>query len=135
MILVYVDILTKRLFFCNLIFRYEIILLEYKNGSIKKCRVLSWLASPGVCVYSSNARFGPGVVFDFAGTGRFIFLSNGNWFADRFAVRPVVSLKSDVTTAEVKKLDNQNVTEDTWIGYSTSWSANGSESNGEAGNH
>ena len=43
MILVYVDILTKRLFFCNLIFRYEIILLEYKNGSIKKCRVLRQL--------------------------------------------------------------------------------------------
>lgn len=39
--MVYVDILTKRLFFCNLIFRYEIILLEYKNGSIKKCRVLN----------------------------------------------------------------------------------------------
>lgn len=94
-----------------------------------------WLASPGVNVVSSCASFGPGVVDDGAGAGYGNFLSCGGWFADRGAVRPVVSLKSDVTTAEVKKLDNQNVTEDTWIGYSTSWSANGSESNGEAGNH
>ena len=94
-----------------------------------------WLASPGVDVYSSYAYFGPGFVDGNAGPGYVDFNSNGDWYANRGAVRPVVSLKSDVTTAEVKKLDNQNVTEDTWIGYSTSWSANGSESNGEAGNH
>ena len=35
-----VNILTKKVVFCNLYFRYERICLKYKNGSIKKCRVL-----------------------------------------------------------------------------------------------
>ena len=94
-----------------------------------------WLASPGVHVYSSFANFGPGGVGDFAGTGGNFFRSDGYWYADRGAVRPVVSLKSDVTTAQVKKLANQSITEDAWSGYSIQWSANGSASNGEAGNH
>ena len=94
-----------------------------------------WLASPGVCVDSSYACFGPGFVDDGAGPGDNFFGSNGYWNADRNAVRPVVSLKSDVTTAQVKKLANQSITEDAWSGYSAQWSANGSASNGEAGNH
>ena len=94
-----------------------------------------WLASPGVYVDSSNAAFGPGYVNDFAGSGLYNFDSDGDWFAYRFAVRPVVSLKSDVTTAQVKKSANQSITEDTWSGYSAQWSTNGSASNGEAGNH
>lgn len=62
-----------------------------------------WLASPGVLAYSSIAGFGPGGVDDYAGTGDGDFFSYGSWRADRYAVRPVVSLKSDVTTAQVKK--------------------------------
>ena len=92
-----------------------------------------WLASPGVCVYSSFAFFGPGGVGVSAGPGGGNFNSNGGWDAIRYAVRPVVSLKSDVTTAQVKKLANQ--TEDDWSGYTATWNANGSASNGEAGNH
>lgn len=56
-----------------------------------------WLASPGVLAYSSIAGFGPGGVDDYAGTGDGDFFSYGSWRADRYAVRPVVSLKSDVT--------------------------------------
>ena len=93
-----------------------------------------WLASPGVDVYSSGACFGPGCVGDGAGTG-YGFYSDGNWNAYRFAVRPVVSLKSDVTTAQVKKSANQGITEDAWSDYTAQWSASGSASNGEAGNH
>ena len=86
-------------------------------------------------VVSSAAYFGPGFVDGNAGTGLFNFYSNGDWNANRDAVRPVVSLKSDVTTAQVKKSANQSITEDAWSGYSAQWSANGSASNGEAGNH
>ena len=93
-----------------------------------------WLASPGVDVISSNAYFGPGSVFDYAGTGDY-FLSYGYWYAYRGAVRPVVSLKSDVTTAQVKKSANQGITEDDWSGYTAQWSTSGDASNGEAGNH
>lgn len=94
-----------------------------------------WLASPGVVVGSSGAGFGPGFVGDVAGAGFGSFFSNGNWLAGGNAVRPVVSLKSDVTTAQVKKSANQGITEDAWSGYFAQWSANGSASNGEAGNH
>lgn len=94
-----------------------------------------WLASPGVVANSGIAFFGPGLVDVYAATGYDCFDSSGRWRAHRCGVRPIITLKSNITTAEVKKLDNQNVTEDTWIGYSASWSANGSESNGEAGNH
>ena len=94
-----------------------------------------WLASPGVFVFSSGAVFGPGGVGVSAGTGFNYFYSNGAWRVRRYAVRPVVSLKYDVTTAQVKKLANQSITEDAWSGYSVQWSANGSASNGEAGNH
>ena len=92
-----------------------------------------WLASPGVDVVSSRACFGPGRVAGLVGTGSGNFLSNGYWGALRRAVRPVVSLKSDVTTAQVKKLANQ--TEDDWSDYTAQWNANGSASTGEAGVH
>ena len=94
-----------------------------------------WLASPGVVADSSLACFGPGRVDDYAGTGGNDFASLGYWLAFRRAVRPVVSLKSDVTTAQVKKSANQGITEDAWSGYTATWNANGSASNGEAGNH
>lgn len=92
-----------------------------------------WLASPSVYVGFSIARFGPGGVDDNAGTGYGNFASNGGWRAGRSAVRPVVSLKSDVTTAQVKKLANQ--TEDDWSGYTAQWSTSGDASTGEAGVH
>ena len=92
-----------------------------------------WLASPGVGVNSSYAGFGPGYVVDVAGTGGSSFDSNDYWLANILAVRPVVSLKSDVTTAQVKKLANQ--TEDDWSDYAAQWSTSGDASNGEAGNH
>ena len=91
-----------------------------------------WLASPGVGVYSSDAGFGPGGVNGGAGVGA-IFGSDGRWLACGLAVRTVVSLKSDVTTAQVKKLPNQ--TEDDWSGYSAQWSTRGTADTGEAGNH
>ena len=94
-----------------------------------------WLASPGVYVFSSLADFGPGGVGGRAGAGDGYFYSDGGWDAYGGAVRPVVSLKFDVTTAQVKKSANQGITEDAWSGYSAQWSANGSASNGEAGNH
>ena len=92
-----------------------------------------WLASPGVHADSSYACFGPGYVGEDAGTGYIYFISDGRWRAYRYAVRPVVSLKSDVTTAQVKKLANQ--TEDDWSGYTAQWNTSGEASNGEAGNH
>ena len=94
-----------------------------------------WLASPGVNVAPSGANFGPGIVVADAGSGDDDFNTHDIWHADRYAVRPVISLKSDVTTAQVKKSANQGITEDAWSGYSAQWSANGRASNGEAGNH
>ena len=95
-----------------------------------------WLASPGVRVYSSIASFGPGFVDGGAGSGRTNFNSDGHWYANGSAVRPVVSLKSDVTTAQVKKSANQGITEDAWSGYNAAGLViSGNASNGEAGNH
>ena len=61
-----------------------------------------WLASPGVNAHSSYAYFGPGdvgggYVFSYDS----LFYSYGNWGAVRYAVRPVVSLRSDVSLSEV----------------------------------
>ena len=100
------------------------------------------LASTGVDVvtypcWGTYATFGPGYV----GANRVgyntesTFNAMGSWGAYSFAVRPVVSLKPDVITTQVKKLANQDITEDAWSGYSAQWSAHGSASNGEAGNH
>lgn len=53
------------------------------------------LASPGVNVNSDNgnANFGPGAVNNGnANSGYNLFNSNGNWNANRLAVRPVASI-------------------------------------------
>lgn len=53
-----------------------------------------WLASPAANVNSDNANFGPGVA-DNGNVGpgnNNMFNSNGNWNANRFAVRPVASI-------------------------------------------
>ena len=75
-----------------------------------------WLASPGVSAYSSYARFGPGYVGDgYVGSYNDLFLSYGVWYADRMAVRPVVSLKSSVTLAEIGGKGSASTT-DIWAG-------------------
>ena len=62
-----------------------------------------WLASPGAFAYASFAGFGPGfVVGGRAGNGDYLFASYGYWNAREFGVRPVVSLKSNITENEVK---------------------------------
>lgn len=88
------------------------LLFDKTTGSDNNAKAY-WLASPGVGVDSSLAYFGPGYVGDIAGTGYCFFYSHGRWVANRSGVRPIITLKSNITTAEVKKLDNQNVTEDT----------------------
>ena len=61
-----------------------------------------WLASPGVNAYSSDADFGPGGVDDGYVSGNYdLFDSYGGWYANRYAVRPVVSLRSEVSLSEV----------------------------------
>lgn len=61
-----------------------------------------WLASPGVYDNESNAGFGPGFVNDGSAVcGGGMFNSNGTSFGNGFAVRPVVSLKSNITKTEV----------------------------------
>ena len=61
-----------------------------------------WLASPGVGVGSGCAYFGPGRVdYGGGGAGSAMFISDGDVGEFWFAVRPVVSLRSNVTDAEV----------------------------------
>lgn len=62
-----------------------------------------WLASPGVYDGESDAAFGPGVVY-YGGAycgGNRLFVSDGDSYDDALAVRPVVSLKSNITETEV----------------------------------
>lgn len=63
-----------------------------------------WLASPGVYINDSYAGFGPGVVYGgfAAAGGRGLFGSNGFFFEYWMAVRPVISLKSDITVEDIK---------------------------------
>lgn len=62
-----------------------------------------WLASPGVYFYGSFAGFGPGAVhYGIACTGSGMFYSDGYFFEFWMAVRPVISLKSDITVEDVK---------------------------------
>lgn len=93
-----------------------------------------WLASPEAFGRSDFAGFGPGVVcYGFAGSGDDMFLSNGGWYAFRFAVRPVVTLKSDVTVEQIKKITG-STEKWTWDNSNPN-AANGNLSDGEAGNH
>ena len=75
-----------------------------------------WLASRGVSADSGNAHFGPGMVGEgdglaSAGT-RTMFDSDGYEYDGCTAVRPVVVLKSEVSTDEVYKIDDQK--EEQW---------------------
>ena len=62
-----------------------------------------WLASPGVYDGEGYAYFGPGVVYDGnANCGNYgLFDSFGFSYDHDFAVRPVVSLKSNITETEI----------------------------------
>ena len=74
------------------------------------------LASPGVYANpDAYADFGPGAVF--GGNvirGSDMFYSDGSWCANGMAVRPVVSLKSNITENQIKKSENQNQAEENW---------------------
>lgn len=78
-----------------------------------------WLASPGALVVSSDAIFGPGAVGGGnVGSGYIgCFYSDGRWAASRLAVRPVVSLKSEVTNKEVSKSADQSEKDLDWTKY------------------
>ena len=93
-----------------------------------------WLASPAVRANSSRAGFGPGGVSDGnVGSVGGLFSSNGYWYADGLAVRPVVYLESNITVEDLHKIDGQ---EEDWSAYSNGdVVASGNSSNGEAGNH
>ena len=84
--------------------------VEYQSGASY------WLASRGVYAYSDYAGFGPGMVREVGGVtlaGTLgIFNSGGGEGDDRVAVRPVVVLKSEISTDEVYKIDDQE--EEIW---------------------
>ena len=76
---------------------------DYKSENLSY-----WLASPVSRDNGSNAGFGPGAVlggYVFCGYGG-TFYSNGNWNANRVAVRPVMTLASKV------QIDPPNIT---WV--------------------
>ena len=83
----------------------------------KQIKKWNWLASRSVCSDSGRACFGVGRVFD--GHARMysgMFYSYGDEYYDGFAVRPVVFLKSDVTTDTIPKITDQE--EQDWSGFS-----------------
>ena len=75
-----------------------------------------WLASPGVGVRSSLAYFGPGAVYEGdAGTGCGLFYSNGYEYVLGLGVRPVVSLRSNVTVEQLQEITGS--TDSDWPGH------------------
>ena len=83
----------------------------------KQTKKYNWLASRSVSVFSNCASFCVGVVSDgIAGVAIDVFFSDGNEYRNGFAVRPVVSLKSDVTTDTIPKIADQE--EQDWSGFS-----------------
>ena len=78
-----------------------------------------WLASPGVYVGSSVAVFGPGFVVDgrAAAGYSFLFGSYGDFYDFALGVRPVVSLKSNITVDDVKPTTGEETEWTTSAGY------------------
>ena len=75
-----------------------------------------WLASWGSFDYGVCIYFGLGTVYYsgvYSGTIG-IFYSEGSWGTYRLAVRPVVSLKSEITIEEVAKSENHTDREVRW---------------------
>ena len=83
--------------------------VDYPNGA------QYWLASCGVRAYPNVAYFGPGVVrTDDGGTGagtNSMFGSYGDEIVVDAAVRPVVCLKSEVSSDQVQKIDDKKETD------------------------
>ena len=85
----------------------------------KQTKKYNWLASRSVGVDSDCARFCVGnVYYGDAGMDRNVFNSGGDEYRSCSGVRPVVSLKSDVSTDTIPKAENQNQEEQDWSGYS-----------------
>ncbi len=89
-----------------------------KNNYIKAY----WLGSTGIYIYPDTIGFGPGAVrYGYAdGGGDALFDSYGNWRVFELAVRPVVSLESEVTIDDIKVV---NKTEEEWTGIIHNMSA------------
>ena len=83
----------------------------------KQANKRSWLASRSVCVNSDYAYFCVGNVrYGHAHVDDDVFDSDGDESSrNGFAVRPVVSLKSDVTTDTIPKIADQE--EQDWSGF------------------
>ena len=74
----------------------------------KQTKKYNWLASRSVNVYSGCAGFcGGNVSYGYASMSYRVFNSDGHEFENSNAVRPVVSLKSDVTTDTIPKIADQ----------------------------
>ena len=85
----------------------------------KQLQKWNWLASRSVGVDSDCARFCVGYVnYGDAGMRNYVFRSYGGEYRSCGGVRPVVSLKSDVSTDTIPKAENQNQEEQDWSGYS-----------------
>ena len=85
-------------------------------NNVERSGATYWLASRGVVAYSDYAGFGPGVVGEEGGVTFAItsaMFNSAGYEADVYvAVRPVVVLKSEVSTDEVYKIDDQE--EEIW---------------------
>ena len=82
----------------------------------KQTKKYNWLASRYVGVHSDYAGLCVGNVnYGGAGVHNDVFCSDGNERYGGFAVRPVVSLKSDVTTDTIPKMEDQE--EQDWSGF------------------
>ena len=74
-----------------------------------------WLASPGVIADPDFADFGPGFVLDgIVGTDGDLFGSGGDWYARRFASRPIVYLKSNINIDQLET--SKTGTDKNWNG-------------------
>ena len=80
-----------------------------------------WLASPGVYIEPEKGYFCSGAVYDGCALRGYygLFYPDGYWFARKLAVRPIVSIKSEVTVNDMKVISK---TEETWTGEGTNLS-------------
>ena len=105
---------------------YDKYTLQYANNTAKEiifkgtdsgdCAKAYWVASPGVYSDGSGAGFGPGRVYGgiaACGDGN-LFGSYGGWGARGLAVRPVVSLDSEVTLEDVGGIDESGTVTPDW---------------------
>ncbi len=74
-----------------------------------------WLASPGVTIDAGGARFGLGTVHKgVAISGELSLLfSHSHWCTYEYAVRPIVSLRHEITLEDIKIISG---TEKEWTG-------------------